>query len=155
MTVQNALADLYEWAKQEDFAGHDPHDVLTSPLFRGLRSSSSSSTMRLARLVALQVGRRSVIDLRGLLRVPRAESPKGLALFLMGLLRAKNAATPDWESDAAQLAERLLAAMRESGGWGYSFPWQSRTHYLREHTPNIVTSSFVGSALLELRRSRY
>jgi|GEM_PF-138432 len=146
MTVQNALAELYKWAKREDFAGHDPHDLLSSPFFRGVRASSS---MRLARLVALQLGRRSVVDLRSFLRVPRAENPKALALFLMGLLRARNAATPDWKSDAAELAGRLLASIREEGGWGYPFPWQSRTHYLREHTPNIVTTSFVGSALLE------
>ncbi|MFI5201823.1 MAG: hypothetical protein ACHQNE_05520, partial [Candidatus Kapaibacterium sp.] len=148
-SIQDALAELYEWAKREDFAGHDPHDILTSPFLHAFQSSDTSGSMRLARLVALQIGRRSVINVRSLLRVPRAENPKALALFLMGLLRAKNAATPEWEPDATQLAERLLAAMRESGGWGYPFPWQSRTHFLREHAPNIVTTSFVGSALLE------
>ncbi|HZK76906.1 MAG TPA: DUF354 domain-containing protein [Candidatus Kapabacteria bacterium] len=145
-TVQNALSELYEWAKREDFAGHDPHDILSSPFLRGIRTSRS---MRVARLVALQLGRRSVVDVRGLLRVPRAENPKALALFLIGLLRAKDLATPDWESDAEHIAQRLLASIRESGGWGYPFPWQSRTHYLREHSPNIVTTAFVGSALLE------
>lgn len=149
MTVQSALAELFEWAKQEDFAGHDPHDILVSPFLRIIRRSNTSTTMRLARLVALQIGRRSVIDLRGLLRVPSAENPKALALFLLGLLRAKDTVTPDWEPNAAQLVQRLLAAIRESGGWGYPFPWQSRTHYLREHSPNIVTTAFVGNALLE------
>ncbi|HET6402794.1 MAG TPA: prenyltransferase/squalene oxidase repeat-containing protein [Candidatus Kapabacteria bacterium] len=148
-SIQGALAELYEWAKSEDFAGHDPHDILTSPFLRDLGRFKTSSSMRLARLVALQLGRRSLLNVRVLLRVPRAENPKALALFLMGLLRAKDAATPEWESDAAQLAGRLLASMRESGGWGYPFPWQSRTHYLREHTPNIVTTAFVGTALLE------
>lgn len=154
MNIRDSLADLYEWAKREDFAGHDPHDILSSPFLRILQHSGTSSSMRVVRLVALQLGRRSVIDFRGLLRVPRAENPKALALFLTGLLRAKNTATPDWEPVAAQLAARLLASMREGsstmgGGWGYPFPWQSRTHYLPEYTPNIVTTSFVGNALLE------
>ncbi len=147
-SIQSALIDLYGWAKHEDFAGHDPHDLLASPAFRGIRSSSSTSVERFTRLAALQLGRRSLIDLRTLLRVPRGENPKALALFLTGLLRAKEAVTPEWEPDAAKLANRLLAAMRD-GGWGYPFPWQSRTHYLREGMPNIVTTTFAGNALLE------
>ena len=146
-----ALVSLYEWAKREDFSGHDPHDLLNAPSFGFIRSDPSSSIAKWLRLFALQLGRRSLIDLRALLQLPHGENPKALALFLGGLLRAKNAAASEWERDAARLAERLVRSMNDSG-WGYPFPWQSRTHYLSPHTPNIVTTSFVGNALIEWQR---
>jgi rhamnogalacturonyl hydrolase YesR len=141
--IQHALRELYRWATVQDFAGHDPHDLLTSPVLRGWKNP-------LARLVAVQLGRRSPINLHTLLRVPHAENPKALALFVMGLLQARDAVSPNWKEDAAKLGERLLASQHENGGWGYAFPWQSRTHFLPAHTPNIVTTSFAGSALIEL-----
>ena len=148
MSPSNALVELYEWAKREDFSGHDPHDLLNAPIFRAIRANTDSRVARWLRLFALQLGRRSIIDLRALLQVPRGENPKALALFLTGLLRARNAVTPDWERDAASLAERLVSSMNDAG-WGYPFPWQSRTHYLPPRTPNIVTTSFAGNALIE------
>ncbi len=141
--IQPALRALYRWAETQDFTGHDPHDLLTSPMLRGWKNP-------FARLVAVQLGRRSPVNLHTLLRVPRAENPKALALFIMGLLDARDMASPNWKEDSAKLAERLIDSQRENGGWGYAFPWQSRTHFLPANTPNIVTTSFVGNALIAL-----
>jgi hypothetical protein len=141
--IQHPLRALYQWAATQGFLGHDPHDLLNSPLLSNVTSAPT-------RLVALQVGRRSPINLHTLLRVPKAENPKALALFIMGLLRAHEAVSPDWNKEAEKLSERLLASQHANGGWGYAFPWQSRTHFLPANTPNIVTTSFVGSALVEL-----
>ncbi len=143
ISLDQALRDVFEWAKLQDFAGHDPHDLLSSPLFRSVNSSW-------LRLIALQLGRKSVLNLHTLLHVPRSENAKALALFISGLSRAKKAATPDWDEQVRKLGERLVQAMHDSGGWGYPFPWQSRTHYLERYTPNIVTTAFAGNALLDL-----
>ncbi len=139
--IQHALRALYRWANAQNFLGHDPHDLLTSPLLRSVKSP-------FLRLAAVQLGRRSPINVHTLLRVPRAENPKALALFIMGLLQAQDGISPDWKREAATLAERLLASQHKNGGWGYAFPWQSRTHFLPANTPNIVTTSFVGVALI-------
>ena len=102
------------------------------------------------RLIALQIGRRSAINLHAILRVPKTENAKALALFIMGLLRAREAISPDWKGEAEKLCERLLYSQNKNGGWGYAFPWQSQTHFLPANTPNIVTTSFTGTALVEL-----
>jgi hypothetical protein len=146
ITIEQALHNLFEWASERDFAGHDPHDLLSSPILSGIHNS-------IARLIALQIGRRSAIDLHSLFRVPAAENPKALALFITGLLRAKSSATPDWKERAHELGERLVSSMHKDGGWGYPFPWQSRTHFLAKNTPNIVTTSFAGTALIELHHT--
>ena len=143
--IQHALRGLFRWADEQNFVGHDPHDLLNASLLRVVK-------IRTARLAAVQLGRRSILNLHTLLRVPQAENPKALALFMLGLLQAKDNATPNWESDAQKLAERLLASQHENGGWGYAFPWQSRTHFLPANTPNIVTTSFVGDALISLHK---
>ena len=143
--IQKPLRELYDWASRQDFLGHDPHDLLTSPLLRRVKNS-------LLRLAAVQLGRRAPINLHTLLRVPQAENPKALALFIMGLLRAREKASPNWIIEAEKLGERLLQSQNENGGWGYAFPWQSRTHFLPAKTPNIVTTSFAGSALIELQK---
>ncbi len=136
------LQSLYQWAKESSFAGNDPHDLLTSPFLQGLRSP-------LVRLAAVQLGRRSPINVRRLLRVPRSENAKALALFISGLVRAKERATLSWHDDAEQLVRKLLRLQHANGGWGYPFPWQSRTHYLPTGMPNIVTTSFAGISLAD------
>ena len=143
ISIEQAMRELFEWASDRDFKGHDPHDLLSSPLLGRIKSP-------LARLIALQIERRSALDLHRLFRVPAAENPKALALFLVGLLRAQSAATPAWKERASELGQRLVSSMHKDGGWGYPFPWQSRTHFLPANTPNIVTTSFAGMALIEL-----
>ncbi|MDP4200535.1 MAG: hypothetical protein Q8902_13305 [Bacteroidota bacterium] len=106
----------------------------------------------MARLLLLQLGRRSVLNLRTLLHVPKSENPKALALFLMGLIRANERVSANWATESSRLAMRLADVSLDSGGWGYPFPWQSRTHFLGSNTPNIVTTSFAGMALLEWQR---
>lgn len=147
-SIQNAAKSLYEWLRSKDFKGHDPHDLLESPFIPSLIKRSSY-----ARLVLLQLGRRSPLDLHRLMKVPDAFNPKGGALILQGLLRGRAAIDPNWNEHATALGDRLLgtAIKTKNGlGWGYPFDWQSRTHFVPKHTPTIVSSSFVGEALLDL-----
>lgn len=143
---RDAAQQVYQWAKTRDFRGQDPHDLLESPLLRRV----SSPTVR---LLALQIGRRSPINLRPVLGVPSAENPKGLALFLQGLLRAKALITKEWREDASELALRVIDSQTDDGGWGYPFGWQSRTHYVPRGKSNIVTTAFCGIALIEATRA--
>ncbi len=138
------LTRLFAWARSKDFRGHDPHDLLESPLVRSVVGSMPSP----ARLVLLQLGRRSPVNLHTMLGVPSQENPKGLALFLSGLVKAKELAAPDWLATSKALAARLLK--NEKYAWGYPFAWQSRTHFVPADGPTIVATAFVANALLDL-----
>ena len=135
-----ATAKLYRWSESRNFEGHEPHDLLESPAFRGVKFPA-------LRLALVQLGRRSPLDLHSLFRVPTTFNPKAGALFLEGLLRAGESATKDWQQDAGSLAERLILAQRPDGGWAYPFAWQSRTHFVAADTSNVVTTAFAASAL--------
>jgi hypothetical protein len=144
--LAHSAQKLYGWLRKQDFRGHDPHDLLESPLIPAALKQSS-----FLRLAILQVGRRSPIDLHRALRVEPAFNPKGGALIMQALLRAKERVSPAWQADVDHLRRRLLdsAVRTQSGhGWGYPFAWQSRTHYLPKNTPTIVTTAFVGDALI-------
>jgi hypothetical protein len=146
--IEQSARDLWRWAVSRGFEGHDPHDLLNSPILRVL-PRGQAWLPRTLRLAALQLGRRLPVNLRPIARVPATRNAKGLALFLRGLLSAKERITEDWHEQADTLREGILELQHPNGGWGYPFAWQSRTHYVPEGKPNIVTTAFCGLALLD------
>jgi hypothetical protein len=150
VAVKNTAGKLLTYCSANDWAGYDPYDALNSPLLKALPLLDS----RLPRLALIQVLKRSPINIRPLLRVPKTQNPKGIALFLAALLRCPELGTG---SQASSLKERLVALRSPNSPywcWGYSFPWQTRTQLVPRGTPNLVCSIFVGNALLDLYERR-
>lgn len=98
-----------------------------------------------------QLGKRSPVDLRPLLRVPPQENPKALALGVEGCLATTRHGDPAARDAAARRASellgRLLRAEVPGGGWGYPFPWANRHFYAPAGTASGVVTSFVTRAL--------
>jgi hypothetical protein len=135
-----AALRLDRWMSARGFAGWDPYDALASPLVRALTAGTHAGE-----IVWTQLLRRSPFQLRALLRVPRLENPKTLALVLEGRLRMSST----YAGNVEELVARLEAAQTASGGWGYPFPWTNRDARLPAGTPNAVATAFVGNALLD------
>ncbi len=142
---------LLDHCRRREWAGHDPYDALNSAWLPGLALLDS----RIPRLVLTQFLKRSPIDTRELLRVPRKRNPKALALFLSAFLTMDRIGAL---RDPALIGEMtgLLAETRSPGDrpegqacWGYSFPWQTRTRLVPRGAPNLVCTAFVGDALVE------
>ncbi len=140
---------LWAYCRARNWAGHDPYDALNSHLFKALPFLN----FRWARLALTQFNKRSPINLRRVLLVPRTQNPKGLALFLSALTQLSKAGFGVGQSEMMQLASRI-AELRAPGWknacWGYSFPWQTRTVLVPRGSPNLVCTCFVASALLDL-----
>jgi rhamnogalacturonyl hydrolase YesR len=143
-----AALKLLAYCRAEAWAGYDPYDALNSRLF----SAVPALNKRLPRLVLTQALKRSPIDLRGFLAVPKTQNPKGLALFLSAFLKFSQADLPD-RGSLVQFMIEHLCALRSSGThyscWGYSFPWQTRKDVVPAGTPNLVCTVFVANALLD------
>lgn len=151
--AEQALRRLYQWMERRDFRGYDPHDLLESPVVGPLLRQ-----VPVLRLVAVQLGRRSPIDLHTLFKVPRRFNPKTGALLINGLLRARDRVDPRWEDHVRMLIQRVLDSSVKTPhgrGWGYPFAWQSRTHYLPANFPTIVATSFVCQALLDAHEAGF
>jgi hypothetical protein len=146
--LQSVTLQLLAYCQAQDWAGHDPYDALNSRLFDVVPVLNS----RWPRLVFTQALKRSPIDLRRLLLVPRTQNPKALALFLAAVLKLHRSGAIDGSQLVRSLIDRLIALRSPHTDywcWGYSFPWQTRTIVVPRWSPNLVCSSFVANALLD------
>jgi len=147
--LNNAFENLYNYVKKNNYEGIDLFDGLNSRLFKNTIFYKS----RYFRLALIQFCKLSPINFRKILLIPKGFNPKAGALFLLGHLNMFKSTNEDLHKEEAQkLYQRLkeISIKREKGiGWGYNFDWQARAFYVPVGTPNVVTSVYVGKALLE------
>jgi hypothetical protein len=156
--VGTVACALLDYCRANNWAGHDPYDALNSKLFEALPFLN----FRVPRLVFTQSLKRSPVNIRALLGVPKMQNPKGLGLFLAATLKLARVGLLPEKECIKTLAQRILD-LRSPGAdhwcWGYSFPWQTRTQIVPRWSPNAVCTIFVAGALLDLyeetREPRY
>jgi rhamnogalacturonyl hydrolase YesR len=140
LTVAGEL-ERYWWERAD--RSYDPYDGLLGPFPpRRLRAS------RAWRLAAVQLNKRSPVNLRPLLRVPPSRNAYGVGLFASaGIALAKAGVAPGRE----RIAERLewLRAHRVRGGWPYPFPVETKTGSYPSTEPNIICTVFAAHAFLD------
>lgn len=133
------------------FAGYDPFDGLESRIFR----ATPLRHFRTSRLIWQQILKRSPINLRPLLLVPKGVNAKGLALFTLAAVSRYRA-----EDSRAHgtFAESLMSMLLECGirnsekntlAFGYNFDWQSRAFFAPRGTPSIIPTAFAARAMFE------
>jgi hypothetical protein len=146
--VETVLPKLLAYCRENNWAGYDPYDALNSRAFEVMPFLNS----RLPRLLLTQALKRSPINIRGLLGIPRTQNAKAIALFLSALLRLPKTGLSDRETLIQVMINRLID-LRSSGVpywcWGYSFPWQTRNEVVPSGAPNLVCTTFVANALLD------
>jgi hypothetical protein len=157
--VKSAALRLLGYCRASNWAGYDPYDALNSELFKALPFLN----FRFFRVALTQVLKRLPFNLRPILLLPKTQNPKGLALFLMACLNmSKWGVIDNGESLELELIEKLVSLRSRRSSywcWGYSFPWQTRTILVPRGEANLVCTTFVANALLDIydhrRESRY
>ncbi|WP_430404430.1 delta-aminolevulinic acid dehydratase [Fluviicola sp.] len=156
--VEKVFKSLKHYCESQEFKGWDPYDGLNSKIFKVL----PFKYWDLARLAWIQGFKRSPINFRRLLLVPKEHNAKGIGLFLSGYCNLYKLAskgddrfgTPDEiKMKINELSELLLTmANKDYSGacWGYNFDWQARRLFLfPKNTPTVVATTFCASALFE------
>lgn len=142
-----AAGRLLAYCRAQGWSGYDPYDALNSRILAALPFLNA----RLPRIALTQALKRTPVNIRPLLLIPKAENAKALALFLSASVKLSRAGLGDSGVSKA-LIDRLVA-LRSPGSsrwcWGYSFPWQTRTIVVPAGAPNLVCTSFVANALLD------
>ena len=147
--VLAASQNLDAWIEQQNFQGWDPFDALNSPLLKRLTLGNRQLGQGW-----VQLFKRSPLNLRPLLGVPKGYNPKGMGLFLASYLRKYllNGFSVD-----RQRVEYLLdwLGSHVSPGyhgacWGYNFDWPNRVFFAPTGTPTVVNTAFIGLALLDM-----
>lgn len=145
--LSDATQQLLAYCQANDWAGYDPYDALNSRLLKALPFLD----FKLFRLALTQVLKRSPINLRPLLLVPKTQNPKGLALFLMAFLKLSKVGLLPRDELIWQMVDSLVALRSPDTSywcWGYSFPWQGRGVLTPRGFPSLVCTVFVADALL-------
>ncbi|PYS43192.1 MAG: hypothetical protein DMF71_07645 [Acidobacteria bacterium] len=149
INLQTAHQNLWEWCRAQGFAGYDPFDALSSRLFQATPLKNS----RAMRLAWTQLHKRSPVNLRQLVSIPRERNSKAIALFaLSALADCRRNPTKEAETEARELLDDLIwmSLKGHSGAaWGYNFDWQSRSFFAPRGTPTIVPTAFAARALCE------
>jgi hypothetical protein len=147
--LKTAHRDLWKWCRAEGLSGYDPFDGLNSKLFQATPLRKS----RTARLAWIQFHKRSPINFRSLVGVPRERNAKAIALFaLAALADFRRNPTKENEIEARELLDDLIwMSLKGFRGacWGYNFDWQSRSFFVPRGTPTIVPTAFAARALCE------
>ena len=147
--LTRAHKELWRWCRAQGFAGYDPYDALNSRLFRATPFKHS----RMARLVWTQFHKRSPINFRPLVCIPRERNSKEIALFaLAALAYYRRTKTKEAEIDARELLDDLMRMSLKGfsgAAWGYNFDWQSRAFFVPRGAPTIVPTAFAARALCE------
>src|SRR3989475_9967429 len=107
-SLENAKATalkLLAYCEANDWAGYDPYDALNSRVFTALPFLNS----RLPRLVLTQALKRSPVNIRRLLLIPKTQNPKAIALFLAACLKLSKLVAPSQEDRVGMMVEKLVA----------------------------------------------
>lgn len=154
-TARSAALKVLAYCQANDWSGHDPYDALNSRIFKALPFLD----VRLPRLALTQVIKRSPFNLRALLLIPKTQNPKGLALFMTAFLKLSKFGLLDHENEFVGIMAEKLCSLRSPKipywCWGYSFPWQTRTLLVPRWAPNLVCTTFVANALLDLYEANH
>jgi hypothetical protein len=155
VNVEGALAprsvalSLLDYCRQNDWAGYDPYDALNSRLYLALPFLHS----RWPRLVLTQTLKRSPINIRPLVGIPKTQNAKAMGLFAEALLKLSDLGLLEDATEVGQIAKKIIE-LRSPGvpywAWGYSFPWQTRTIVVPRGAPNLVCTTFVANSLVSL-----
>lgn len=147
--IISALDSLDSWIEDQGFRGWDPHDALNSPLLRRLTLQN-----RLARIFWLQLLRRSPLNPRPLLGIPKGYNAKGMGLFLASYARKYIVTHHPRHIEYVTFFARWLlenSARGYSGmSWGYNFDWPNRAFFAPAGTPTVVNTAFIGLAFLDM-----
>ena len=151
-SVLTISKDILTHSQKKHFAGQDPFDSLNSKLFTAFPKLKKG----LFGLAWTQVNKRSIFNLRPLLAVPRKRNPKGIGLFILGLLEDYKRTNEDYYlTEAIKLADWLLTQQSDKdiwqhACWGYHFDWNARAFYVPKGKPNVITTIYVAQALYAL-----
>lgn len=143
--IDEPLLDLLNYCKENQWAGFDPYDALNSPIF----ARTPFSRSRVCRVALTQLLKRFPVNIRPILGISKEQNPKAIALFLMALLKLSKLGVVTDRRLIDEMVRRLVALRSPDSPywcWGYSFPWQTRTHLVPRGAPNLVCTSFVAEA---------
>lgn len=142
----DSLSDLLRWIEMREYAGHEPYDLLNSPMLRWAHRQPFAT-------LVIQSGKRvGGLQARKMLRVPASRNPKALGLVLSAYcdLSQLGFAADEGAQEVKNLLRELRSPDEEHFCWGYDWHYVSlRGARLPARSPNAVSTVFCAQGLLD------
>jgi hypothetical protein len=143
-----SIVRLSDWVVRNNYKGYDTFDGLNSWLLRPLTLET-----KLLRTVLQQGVRRSPLNLRPIIGIPKGYSSKGMGFLARGYIRLYQCTGEEAWRRQAEFALQWLIEHQSEGfhgsSWGNHFDYQSRAFYLPTGVPTVVWTSLIGHAFLD------
>jgi len=147
--INKSLLKLHDFIKSENYVGHSLYDSHNSSLPLEKLGTTPSFFIN-------QIVKRSPVNLRGILRVPKGINPKGQSLFLHSYSKLYKKGLVDDK----EIEERVNYFYNWLKGnpskdysghcWGYNYFWPKRDgSHVPPYTPSVVVTGFVARSFLE------
>src|ERR1700739_4127049 len=101
--VQQVTHKLMSYCEANQWAGYEPYDALNSRVLETFRLTD----FKVPRLLLTQFLKRSPINVRGLLLIPKSQNPKALGLFLSAFTKLAQLELGDQHEHVRLLVQRL------------------------------------------------
>jgi len=148
-TIEAATYRLRKYIESHHYRGYDPYDALKSPLFK-LPLLNKNKLMRFG---AQQLVKRSPLNLRTLLFVPKGLNPVTLGLCIQAYAHLINV-NPQEKDILNQNISRLIDELEKlipkgfhGACWGYDFDWEARYANIPAYQPTVVATGIITNAL--------
>lgn len=148
-TIEVATSQLRKYIEAHRYKGYDPYDALKSPLFK----LPVLNKNKLIRFGAQQLVKRSPLNLRTLLFVPKGLNPVTLGLCIQAYAQLihvnqqeKNVLNQNISNLINEL-EKLIPKGFHGACWGYDFDWEARYANIPAYQPTVVATGIITNAL--------
>ena len=147
--LSSSLERLQSFIEREHFKGYDPYDALKSPLFRLPFFKSN----KLIRFGAQQLVKRSSLNLRPFLFVPKGLNPVTLGLCIQAYSELCGI-YPDKKNEYLTKINQLISELKKlipqgfkGACWGYDFDWEARYAKIPAYQPTVVATGIITNSL--------
>lgn len=141
--VTSVLGEIDRWGTERDWIGTDPYDGLNAR-----RVPAFVKRHPLTRTVLIQCVKRSPVNLRPLLGIPREANAASIAWVLSAYSVFPHLDGSNLDSLVARLLSMRSARFAEPC-WGYHWPFQSRVFLYDREEPNTIATTYAAMALLD------
>lgn len=102
--IETSLKKLLKYCQANNWAGWDPYDALNSRVFPYIPFVQN----RIGRVLFTQFMKRSPVNFRPIMLVPKSENPKAIALFLMSFLKLESLGLLDNHDLISLMIQKLI-----------------------------------------------
>lgn len=147
--LNSSLNRLKAYIENSEYKGFDPYDALKSPLF----NFSILKSNKLIRFGIQQLVKRSPLNLRTLLFIPKGYNPVTLGLAIQSYSYLYQTDLDNREEYMCKInflvdeLEKLIPIGFSGACWGYDFDWEAYYIKIPAYQPTVVATGIITNAL--------